>query len=324
MTTTLDKERLLLGLIGGMSLAAFNREVREKQTRHFEAALDPQLLDELYSLPRLEALLGHETHLLPYLDVFDDGQLRRLADMQRKSGKSGLEVVADCFRQGSTIRVRDVDKFDSRLSQLASHVRQQFAARADINVYLTPPRKQGFPPHFDITDVFIVQCLGRKQWRLFPEYANRTELPLPDTCWDPSRYQPSSTVETLTLRPGDVLYLPRGSMHQAFCEERESMHLTISLAPLTYAELLSKAVKLAADSAVELRRRVPWPNDEANADDEALIRQLRAQLAQLAAHVDLQALLRAEQHTLQTEPNLASGGELAAALSTLLERSAAD
>jgi len=323
MLTPLDTQRLLHGLMGGMSLASFNLEVRERQARHFEAALDPQLLDELYGLPRLESLLGHEAHVLPYLDVFDHGQLRRLADMQRKSGKSGLEVVADCFRQGSTIRVREIEKFDARLSQLASHVRQQFAAQADINVYLTPPHKQGFPPHFDITDVFIVQCLGKKQWRLFPEYTNQTHLPLPDTCWDPARYQPSGEVEALTLRPGDVLYLPRGSMHQAFCEERESLHLTISLAPLTYADLLSKALNFAADSELDLRRRVPWPSEGDSAGVRALIRQLREQLAQLAAHVDLSAVISQEQQALKTDSKTESNSELESAVSALLERSAA-
>jgi hypothetical protein len=53
--------------------------------------------------------------------------------------------------------------------------------------------------------------------------------------WDPERFKPLSVPDPITLSAGDVLYMPRGVMHQAFCIERESMHLTISLMPLTVA-----------------------------------------------------------------------------------------
>jgi hypothetical protein len=35
-------------------------------------------------------------------------------------------------------------------------VERHFIGRCDGNIYLTPPGKPGFPPHFDITDVFVV------------------------------------------------------------------------------------------------------------------------------------------------------------------------
>ena len=35
------------------------------------------------------------------------------------------------------------------------------------NVYLTPPGTQGFAPHFDDVDVFLLQLEGRKHWRLY-------------------------------------------------------------------------------------------------------------------------------------------------------------
>ena len=35
------------------------------------------------------------------------------------------------------------------------------------NVYLTPPGTQGFAPHFDDVDVFLLQLEGKKHWRLY-------------------------------------------------------------------------------------------------------------------------------------------------------------
>lgn len=317
--TGFDAEVLIRSLIGGMAIEDFNCEIREKRAAKFEAAIDLALLNELYSLSRLESLIEHETILMPYVDVFDEGHLRRLVDMQRKSGKSGLEVVADNFRRGSTIRVRDVDKFDARLSRFAGEAQRYFAAQSQINVYLTPPAKTGFPPHFDVTDVFIVQCIGRKEWKIFRDYTNMTELPLPDTNWDPDRFRPSSRVEAISLCQGDVLYLPRGAMHEAFCTERESMHLAISIAPLTFADLLTKVLKLAAEADIELRRRIPWSIEDEDGGSQELAKQVKERIGGLNNRIDLGELLRAEHHSLRGEPQVTSSGKLKSAIASLVE-----
>ena len=37
--------------------------------------------------------------------------------------------------------------------------------------YLTPPGSQGFAPHYDDIEAFVVQLEGRKHWRLYnPRY----------------------------------------------------------------------------------------------------------------------------------------------------------
>lgn len=43
------------------------------------------------------------------------------------------------------------------------------------NVYLTPPGTQGFAPHYDDIEAFLIQLEGKKHWRL---YAPRLV-----TCW---------------------------------------------------------------------------------------------------------------------------------------------
>jgi hypothetical protein len=302
-----DAQVLLRSLIGGMPIDAFNDDIRERRAAKFAAAIGADELDELFSLPRLESLIALEANLISQIDLFDAGNLRRFADVQRKSGKSNLEVVLDSLRRGATVRVRNIDRFDARLNCFAAEVRRTFAAQSDINLYLTPPAKSGFDPHFDTTDVFIVQCRGSKDWRVFRGYSNQAALPLTDTNWDPDRYRPSADFEALTLRAGDVLYLPRGTMHQAFCTELESMHLTVSIAPLTYADILVKALKCAAETDSELRRRVPWPIGDGDAGYESLARRVREQLRKLPDQVDLAVLLSGVHRSLRAEPAPAAG-----------------
>jgi ribosomal protein L16 Arg81 hydroxylase len=311
-----DAEVLLRSMIGGMAVDAFNLDIRESRATKFDGAISAEHVDELFSLSRLESLITREATLGGYIDLFDAGNLRRFVDVQRKSGKSSLEVVLDSLRRGDTVRIRDVDQFDSRLRCFAREVGRVFAAQSDINVYLTPPAQSGFDAHFDTTDVFIVQCRGSKEWRVFRDYTNRAALPLTDTNWDPDRFRPSADFEVLTLCAGDVLYLPRGTMHQAFCSNRESMHLTVSIAPLTYADILVKAVKRAAETDSELRRRVPWPIGGEDAGYESLACQVREQLRKLPNQVDVGALLNEAHRSLRAEP-AATAGALESVITSL-------
>jgi len=43
------------------------------------------------------------------------------------------------------------------------------------NVYLTPAGTQGFAPHFDDVEVFMLQLEGKKRWRLY-EGRNSEEI----------------------------------------------------------------------------------------------------------------------------------------------------
>ncbi len=311
-------------LIARMDAEIFNREIRERRAAKFEAAFDAEQLEQLYSLSRLDEMLRSETAPMLNVDIYHQESLMRLVDVQKKSGKSYAVVVADSFRRGSTIRVRDVDKYDVRLNQFVAEVQRYFTAQSQINVYLTPPARSGFPPHFDITDVFIVQCVGKKEWRIFKDYSNRTELPLKETDWDPERFRPSGDGHAISLSAGDVLYMPRGIMHQAFCTDRESMHLTVSIVPLTLLDLIGKALKAIAETDIELRQRVPWSIEGENVGLEDCANQVRNRLVKLANQIDVGAVLRSERSLLQKEPEGGSRGELASAIASLHESSGSD
>ncbi len=301
--------------LAGMSLPAFNSDVREQRAAHFEQVFDPDLIGELFDIARLESLFTSEALPLAYVDVFDDSQLTRLVDMQHKSGKTGLAIVAERFRGGSTIRVRDIDKADARLGLFVAEIRRVFAAGSQINLYLTPPRKPGFAPHFDITDVFIVQCLGAKQWRLYDDYANRVDLPLMNTNWDPRRFTPSSRPDPITLSAGDVLYMPRGVMHEAFCTDRESMHLTISLTPLTVADLITRELQRVGADNIRFRQRVAWDiGDDSAGATERITALVRECLSELSAELEVAAVLDSERRLLGDSKKAGTANELTAAL----------
>lgn len=315
-----DVSAAVRGLIGGMEVAEFNREVRERCAQRFTAALRPAEVGQLGSVARLESMFRSETVPMLNVDIYSQGSLMRLMDVQKKSGKTYLGIVADSFRRGSTIRVRDVDRYDLRLREFQAEVQRYFAAQSQINLYLTPPGASGFPPHFDITDVFVVQCVGAKEWKVFECYTNQTDLPLPETDWDPERFQPCGAAKSLRLCAGDVLYLPRGVMHQAFCTDRESLHLTVSIEPLTVVDLLAKALRAAAAKDPALRGRVRWSLEDAGAEGGELAAALADHMKSVMDRIDVEELLKPERARLAGQFEPGSGRELQSIIDSFADR----
>lgn len=281
-----DVRRIAAKLAGPGGVAAFDAEIREAESAVFPHALSPQDAQSLFDLVRLEAALCGPGAAVAQADIFSGGHLVRLSDIHHRSGRSPAAVAAEHLAKGATLRFRDIERFDPGLAGLAAAVAETFAAPVQINVYLTPPQQEGFPPHFDNTDVFIVQVAGAKQWTLHRDYTNKAPLPDPDSPWDPERYKPLGPGETHVVQVGDVLYVPRGGMHSARCMDTQSMHLTLSLAPLSMAALLEREIGRLAGEETALRRRVPWSGGGGPEETEAVRKALRQWLDVLTERID--------------------------------------
>lgn len=88
-----------------------------------------------------------------------------------------------------------------------------------------PAVSQGLPPHYNDVEVFVLQLEGKKRWRLYsPTVPLAREYSV----------EPEDRIGTPThdflLKPGDLLYFPRGTIHQAETPSglAHSIHLTIS------------------------------------------------------------------------------------------------
>lgn len=292
-------------LIGGQTMDRFNEEVRERRWAHYPGAFSQNDISSLfYTADRLEADVGASRIRPETIDVFANGQLVRLADLQHKTGRSHLEVLIEQLRHGSMVRVRDLQDASPSVEQTVRHVERLFMAKCQVNLYLAPRGGAGFPAHFDITDGFIVQCGGAKEWTIHDDYADQTSLPTADTPWEPDRYKPLSSGKSMSFQLGDVLYLPRGVMHAARCIDEYSLHLTISLESLTYADVLLSEIRRLAHDIPALRRRIPW---SWGSRDEDLTTALRDQMRTLADRVEAGPALQATRRTLGRSQDIAAG-----------------
>jgi hypothetical protein len=136
-----------------------------------------------------------------------------------------------------------------------SWLQAAFSDGATVNAYLSPPHALGFAAHFDTHDTFILQLEGTKTWGVHPGSA--IELPLEQQMAGVSAQSVAAAKpEQITLRPGDLLYVPRGVIHETVTHERASLHLTVGLHPIRWVDLMKEAIDLLAESSLPLRRAV--------------------------------------------------------------------
>ena len=105
------------------------------------------------------------------------------------------------------------------------------------------------PVHYDDHDLLVVQLLGDKRWYV----ASSSELP--NTWRSVPQTVELGTHTTFDVHPGDVVYLPRGTLHSV-ASEAESLHLSIGFTPLTLREAIIAALDQLSDVDQTLRTTV--------------------------------------------------------------------
>lgn len=73
----------------------------------------------------------------------------------------------------------------------------------------------GVGPHFDQYDVFIIQGIGRRRWRVGEKVALKQHCPHPDLL----QVEPFEAIIDEEVEPGDILYIPPGFPHEGYSLE---------------------------------------------------------------------------------------------------------
>lgn len=93
----------------------------------------------------------------------------------------------------------------------------------------------GVGPHFDQYDVFLVQGLGRRRWRIGGRCDAGTPLLPHDDLRLLAAFEPS---DEWLLEPGDILYLPPGLAHDGVAVGDDCMTYSVGLRAPSRAELI--------------------------------------------------------------------------------------
>ena len=156
------------------------------------------------------------------------------------------------YEKGCTIRLLCPHKHSDSVHSLLSTLELEFGCMIGANAYLTPPNaSQGFAPHWDDIEAFCLQLEGQKRWKV---YAPTFKLPrVSSEDFTEEDLKDMEPVLDVTAKPGDLLYMPRGWIHQACTlkgSEEHSLHLTVSaMQQWAWIDLLEMVVPNALESA---------------------------------------------------------------------------
>jgi ribosomal protein L16 Arg81 hydroxylase len=180
-----------------------------------------------------------------------------VAEMVKSTGRNSdvnmLEELYGRYRSGWTVVVRAIQWRWEPLRQLTTALGGEMGAGVSANLYLTPAGSQGFTAHYDTHDVFLAQIYGTKHWRLA---MNPYRLPLPKQGYQESQPEPDPELEC-NLSAGDILYMPRGTIHWATSQETASLHITLGVRPVIYAEAVLDAMFKLFNADVRFRKALP-------------------------------------------------------------------
>jgi ribosomal protein L16 Arg81 hydroxylase len=170
---------------------------------------------------------------------------RRPSDaMLTEEGQLNLLEIYDAYRDGYSLLLNQVQKRHRATGLLCRKLEADLSESGVIlarhigaNAYLSPSHSQGFSIHYDPHDVFILQLEGCKNWKI---YGCHVIFPIhPPT--DPiSRRAAGRPQKEFLLAPGDLIYIPRGFLHEAHAGGESSLHLTLSVETVTWRDLFSE------------------------------------------------------------------------------------
>jgi ribosomal protein L16 Arg81 hydroxylase len=239
----------------------FFRHHWERKPLHLSRG-DPHYYDSVLTNQDLEFVISSTDLRYPAIQLARNGAYLA-PEAYTKNIKHGSEFfngvpdiaqIQSEYRSGSTVVLPAMQRTWAPLRELCEALENDFSHPVHANAYLTPGDSPGFTPHYDTHEVFVLQVAGTKRWRLFEPPSTLPHRTQPFT---PAGYVlPAAPILELELKPGDLLYLPRGYVHAAHTSRKHSAHVTIGITVYTWVELLSELVS-ASKELPDFRTALP-------------------------------------------------------------------
>lgn len=185
------------------------------------------------------------------------------------------------LRIGASLVANSLEDVDPAIRQVAAMLGDEFAATSGANAYCSFKDVQAFNSHCDLHEVFALHLEGEKTWRI---YENRAEAPIEPLEGDGAQAiidrAKGDVMMTAHMRPGDLLYIPRGYFHDALASSDSSLHLTFAVAPL-YGRYIFRLLEELTTRDPEFRAYLADGRRKSGADLQADLDRLADKVAEL-------------------------------------------
>ncbi len=192
--------------------------------------------------------------------------------------------VRDWVARGASVVMNDVDSLSPGLASVSEALESAGLGKAQANVYISWQSHKAFPAHYDTHDVWAVQVEGEKSWNI---WEGRAEWPISHPVFrsqDQAHHEQAKGKlrAKITLRTGDLLYLPRGWYHDALAEAPASVHVAYGAHAVLGMDLMTiLGERVLYDAAF----RQPLPRQDGSAAARFALTQRAGQLGQRLAEL---------------------------------------
>lgn len=266
---------MLEKLIAPICPESFRAEQWEKEPVHISRPW-PDWCSELPNIKDIDGIVSSgASHSIRMVRTDSDG-LRQWVPDRKNNSPPNMSAIYRAYAEGWTLIVGSVHRVSAPIANLAAKLRDELFYPIAVNMYFTPGGKQGFQPHFDGHDVFILQLSGSKRWRVYP---SKIKSPLEEQHAKIDLEDVEECLLEVTLEAGSVLYIPRGFVHDGIATGEASLHLTIGIHPPRWIDLIQKAVAEVGNRNVSLRKSLPLTLDADIPELESEFRRLLNEIA---------------------------------------------
>ena len=187
--------------------------------------------DDVFDIGAVEMLLGGLARR-PTFRLVRDGSTVPPAEYCRRTRVGGTDIddaadldrITELVADGATLVLQSLQRTWPPLDRFCAELEAATGHPVQANAYLSPGGgTAGLGRHADGHDVIVLQLAGAKAWEV-------------------------AGLDRVTLRAGDVLYLPAGTMHAARAESGFSLHLTVGLLAVTRRQVLRRMVDDLGDA----------------------------------------------------------------------------
>lgn len=153
-----EGEKLFSWLVNPVGLSKFMSSTWEKSPVLIDRKC-PTYYGDLLSTAAIDKMLrDHRVEFGKNLDItsYKDGVRETL----NPDGRAMPPTVWDYYRDGCSIRLLNPQTFLPSVHSLNATLQEYFQCMTGANVYLTPANSQGFAPHYDDIEAFVLQIEG--------------------------------------------------------------------------------------------------------------------------------------------------------------------
>ena len=161
-------------------------------------------------------------------------------DITGNTNRPDVNKVQKLVSKGASIILNDIEKYNSNLLMIADELQKLTQGRCQGNLYFSMASHKAFGPHFDLHDVFAIHFEGEKIWNIY-ENIEDTPINHPTFKISPEErvQRAGKLIDQITLKPGDLLYIPRGQYHDALASENGAIHVAFGLTYFKPIDLMS-------------------------------------------------------------------------------------